>query len=208
MTIVTRSIGLKFERFLIDKFSSLEDNTPNRKVPDFYCSKERFWIEAKAGNILWGPRLKEYQVIGYTEDLNEHVYHFLGFHNFDRAYNRLVQKTERGRQTYLDKNLDFLEIDIVNPQILKRLYLKERRINEKGSINYCTLKKSVFNNIFENREFKRSGKLFLPEGYYDFSREDYSFFEENISGVVFRGILRREGDEGIKSFLRDNKLIF
>jgi hypothetical protein len=186
MSKVTDSIGLKYERHLEDSLSDLICTSSNLSVPDFYNSNLNFWIEAKVGNVLWGPRIKEYQVKGFR-DLEAPVFYALGFHNFHDAGKRLIQKTERGRQSFLDKNMKILETYFISDELIEKIWDNEGRISANTGYSYCMVKKGILNNIFQNRKFKRSGVIISsPELFYGYNKEDFLVEQFDTGGVFLR----------------------
>jgi len=202
MSKVSDSIGLKFERFLDGRFPDLSDTGNSLLVPDFYHPIHGFWLEAKVGNILWGSRIKEYQIDAFSK-IKAPVVYALGVHEFHDAYKRLRQKTERGRQAYLDRHMDIPQVCFITNGFMKLLWKKEKRVSVKRGLTYCMIKNSTLNNVFLNREFKRHNQTALPESYYGFSYDDYDFFETIDDGMHWRGILDPKKDRGFAEFLRE-----
>lgn len=185
MSKVTDSIGFKFERFVKEKFPELISIQPNQNIPDFYNSQLNFWVEAKIGNILWGPRIKEQQINDFIE-VEEPVIYALGFHNFDDAHKKLIQKTENGRQKYLDKNMNILNVYLISNNLIRKIWEKESRISQKEAVSYCMVKKGIINNLIQNRSFKRNNEIIASaENFYNYSENDFlirdNFFYDNIN---------------------------
>jgi hypothetical protein len=209
MSKVTRSIGIKFERFLQSNFNELLYTGRDNNVPDFHHPSLDFWIEAKAGNQAWGTRIKEYQIDSFKK-VTQPVIYALGFHNFDYAYERLNQTTERGRQNYLDKNLGIVDVCFINENMMELLWDKEKRLNKKETITYCMIKNSTLNNLFTRRKFKRFGIESQPEKYYGFSYQDYSFLasppndngQYNGNSNKWRAILDMNTDYNFADYLK------
>lgn len=207
MVTIQTSIGNKFERFLQKRFPDLVSTPDDENViPDFRHKDEDFWLEAKVGYFRWGPRVKDYQIKAFT-DFDDPVIYALGFHDLDRAHERITQKTERARQNYLDSHMGIFQICFVNSEFMELLWEREKRLNGKGTIEYCMVKQGTINNIFQNREFVRSGEIVTAEEFYGFSYKDYNLFDTQDQGVRYRGILKRGYDKAFEGFLRDNKII-
>ena len=210
MSKVNDSIGKYFENFISEKYSELEYKGDDLLCPDFCYPKYgkiKFFIEAKVGNIKWGPRIKDYQ-IDVFEKLEEPVIYILGMHDFNNANERLVQKTEKGRMNYLKRNMKFLQICFVTNSFMNLLYEKEKRISKKEKLEYCMIKDSVLNNVFMNREFRRSkssefGEIKIsPEEYYGFSYDDYQFIENKNNLFHLRGIFDPNKDKSFIDFIK------
>jgi hypothetical protein len=186
MSRVTDSIGLKFERDIKKMFPDFlyQNGNGSNLVPDFYDSDFGFWLEAKTGNRGWGVRIKDYQVEGFS-DLDEPTVYLLGFHSFDDANRRLSQKTEAGRQRYLDRSFGIVDYALVSDSMIARLWNADHRIPEKTGNPYFMLKPSILNNLFLRRDFHRFGNKVNPEEFYGFDYEDYSFF----NGGKWRAII-------------------
>ena len=194
------SIGLKWERELKRIFPELVSIGEDPVVPDFYHPPTDSWIEAKTGNIRWGVRLKEYQIQGFKKFRRPVVY-ALGLHNFSDAMNRLFQRREADRQRFLDEHMEILKVCFVTQEMMEKLWEKERRVNQKGTIDYCTIKDGCLNNLFFGREFKRFGQTVYPESYYGFSYGDYLFLTGNQETPKFRGIFDTGKDRRLIDYL-------
>jgi hypothetical protein len=180
MSKVTDSIGLKFERFFEERFPELISTCGNKDGPDFYHPELKFWVETKVGNIFWGQRIKEEQ-ISKLDRFQEPVVYSLGFHNFHDAHKRLIQNTERGRQNFLDKNLQVLDVYFISSDLIKKIWEKESRISQKEGITYCLVKKGIVNNFITNRSFKRKNiSTESAEMFYNYNKEDFTI-ETNLN---------------------------
>ena len=196
MSKVSNSIGLKFERFLGGRFPDLIDMGNGLLVPDFHCPDYGFWLEAKVGNILWGSRIKEYQIAVFDQ-IRTPVMYALGFHTFHHAHKRLTQKTERGRQAHLDRYMVIPQICFITSDFMRLLWEKEQRVSKKKELTYCMMKNSTLNNVFLNRKFKRYNQQVWPESYYNFSYADYNLVEtREENGRYWRGIFDPKKDSG------------
>ena len=214
MSKVTNSIGDWFEDFISYRYSDLWYTGHDNLVPDFFHAdyfgddnwRDNFWIEAKVGNVQWGCRIKDYQIDAFDKPGKSIVY-ALGMHDFDNANARLTQVTKRGRKLYLERHANVLQLNFITDPFMNRLYSKESRMNARETIEYCMIKPSVLNNVFENREFTREakkneegrivtpGRKVMPESFYRFNYGDYSWFEgTREDGLFVRAILHPERD--------------
>lgn len=198
MSKVTDSIGLKFERFIEERFPELISTSYNKEGPDFYHPKLKFRVEAKIGNILWGPRIKEEQILQLDRYI-EPVIYALGFHNFHDANKRLIQKTEWGRQRFLDKNLQVLETYFVSSDLIKKIWEKESRVSQKEGIIYCMIKRSIVNNLIANRTFKRMGNpIESAEAFYGYNQDNFEIdVNLNKCNVNYGLMLNKENIQSI-----------
>ena len=208
MSKVTESIGLNFERFLLSNFEGMISTSSNPNAPDMYSPNEQFWIEAKCGNVLWGPRIKDYQINNFKYVGGPIVY-ALGYHNFDDAIKRLTHKTERGRQKCLDKNLNYLHVCFLSKEVIDSVWSLERKFSKKNSYPYCMVKRSTLNNIFLDRTFKRHGApISSAEKYYGFSKKDFLFdLFENKNKINF-GFMINRSEKEIFDFLHASAQTF
>ena len=226
MSKVSDSIGEWFEQHLNRRYRDLIFMGDEHRVPDFLHAdwydeepKENFWIEAKAGNIAWGARIKGYQVDAFhrPDKPNRSIIYALGFHDFDRAHKRLTQKTGWGRRRYLRNNANIVRLTFVTNNFMNLLYGGEKRISEKDGVVYCMLKNSTLNNVFENREFRRGGKkdeegklirmgsIRTPKTYYGFDYGDYRWFEGETDGLPVRAILHPTLDKKFTDYLTERE---
>lgn len=190
MSLIQTSIGLRWERILHERYPALQSTVGDENVPDFY-HPSGFWIEAKAGNVLWGGRIKEYQLDQISEFERPVVYAF-GMHNLNDAMRRVRQKTERGRQRYLERHMDIVETYFISSRIMERVFRMETRTSKKG-ITYCMVKPSLLRNIILDREFSRMGEsIQSSEDFYGFRREEYSIGIDNGVGHVLHGEREKE----------------
>lgn len=207
MSDVTTSIGLKFERFTKDLFPELRLSGEELNVPDFYHPSRNFWVEAKVGNILWGVRIKRYQIEAFR-DFKSPVIYAVGLHNLDNAYERLVQKTERGRQRCLDNNMGIREVHFITREVMERLWEKEKRMNKKGTIEYCMIKRSTLMNVYLEREFKRDGRVCSVRDFYGLQMHDLSVSapRTDLDSLSFGAILDPRTDGDFMLHLREKRL--
>jgi hypothetical protein len=198
---VGKSIGRNFERYLMNRFPDLKYvGDEDKNVPDFWNPRYGFWVEAKAGNEKWGVRIKGYQVRKFRE-IPEPVVYAAGLHDFCDAKKRLTELTEDERQGCLDKSLNFKEVNFITKDFMTRLWQMEKRRNQKNTISYCMIKKSVINNIFENRWFSRFGRVVSPERYYNFSYEGLRLMRDPHLHSYWRAILDPEKDQPVVDML-------
>lgn len=202
MSKVTDSIGLNFERFLGEKFPELISTGNNQEGPDFYHPELNFWVEAKAGNILWGQRIKEEQ-IAKLDRFEEPVIYALGFHNFHDANKRLIQKTEWGRQKFLDKNLQVLGTYFLSGDLIKKIWEKESRISQKGDCVYCMIKKGIVNNLITNRSFERKEKpIKSAEIFYGYNQDNFTIDVNINRDKINYGIILENKDISIINYFK------
>jgi hypothetical protein len=203
MPEVSDSIGLKYERFIAEYFPELISIGKNKNGHDFYHPNLNFWIEAKAGNIQWGPRIKEEQICKLSR-FKEPVIYALGFHNFDDANKRLVQKTEWGRQRFLDENLHVLYSYFVTSDLIKKIWEKESRISKKEGIPYCLVKKGIVNNLITNRSFKRNEiPVESAEIFYDYNQEDLTIDVNMNKNNTNYGLILKKEDLPIINYFKE-----
>jgi hypothetical protein len=205
MSTIQTSIGLRFENFFSKLFPDLKNTTHSLNAPDFYNPEGNFWFETKTGNYQWGPRIKPYQIESFK---SKQVIYVLGLHDLNQATKRINQKTERGRQSFLERNMNFLRIYFINQDLIEALWNKEGRINYKGTMTYCMIKESMLRNIIQERPFKRFGEQ-IPsaEEYYEYSRDDFVMTEPNSEEEnIFGGILHRKKDSKILEYLARNEI--
>ncbi|MBS3079090.1 hypothetical protein J4218_03140 [Candidatus Pacearchaeota archaeon] len=182
MGVVQNSIGLRWERILQERYPVLQSTAGDENVPDFY-HPSGFWIEAKAGNVLWGGRIKEYQ-LAQIKGFQEPVVYAFGMHNLHDAIRRLNQRTELGRQRYLEKHMDIVETYFISSRIMHQVFNMEKRTSKKGLV-YCMVKPSLIRNIILDRSFTRMGEsIQSAEEYYGFNRGEYSIGMNNGVGYV------------------------
>lgn len=199
MGTISQSIGLRWENFFHEQFPELVSTVNNLNVPDFY-HPSGFWVEAKVGNQQWGPRIKEYQIQGFR-DFQEPVIYALGFHNFDKAHQRLTQRTEKGRQKCLEYEMSFVERVLVDKEIVEKIWQKESKWNEQQTIQYCMIKGSLLRNILLDRPFKRQGiPVNSSSEFYGFKREDFFMVQPSVGS--YGAILKKEGSEKVVEYFR------
>lgn len=207
MLHVEESIGAYFENWLQRRFEGLvkvrENPGKEPAVPDFYCSEFGFYVEAKAGNARWGPKLHDYQVVGF-KSLDHAVIYALGFHGFDDAHARLRGRSEPTRQRHLERDGNISQVCFISGELIERIWEKERKMNEKGTIPYCQIKPAIINHLFLGREFRRSGQLVMPEEFYGFSYRDYHSFQHATQGLLWRGLIHKDHYNSASAFLRRN----
>jgi len=139
-------------------------------------------------------------------------------HDFDDANKKLIQSTKWGRRMHLENNANVLHMNFITNPFMDLLYDKEKRISGEGEIEYCMIKPSVLNNLFENREFTRrakkdcDGKIVTPgtrvmsESFYGFTYQDYRWFEgTSKDGKFVRAILDPEKDRDFIDYLNERE---
>jgi len=198
MPYVSDSIGTKFERVVQERFSEL-GRSQGGNLPDFYHSNG-FYVEAKVGNIEWGPRVKTYQIDDFR-GISEPVVYAMGFHNFDYAIRKLSGKPEPERQRTLDREFNVLEVLFISNNLVEKIWKKENRFSKEGPTEYCMFKHSLANALFKGT-FRRFGKKEKPKTYYGFSPKEYYFFKHDYKGITWRAVLHKRKDRKVINFLR------
>lgn len=212
MTLVSKSIGDRFEnvaKILIPELESASNGHHDADyLPDFFHPTYPFWVEAKVGNILWGPRIKGYQSYAFDR-FSEPVIYMVGMHNFDKAHKRLQHKTERGRQNYLEKHMGIPEIYFINAGVMKSLWKKEKRLNKKKTMEYFMLKKGIINHILLGRKFEREERTVTASSYYGLKLDELLITTEPViqHGREYRAILHNDRDKVPIEYLRENGFI-
>ncbi len=208
MQSVQQSIGDYFENYLDRRFRGMIRNNLGLNYPDFYISgddeRRNIGLEAKTGNRRWGARLKKYQIRSGGFD---GCTYFIGLHDFDDANDRLGRKDERARQRTMDDELDYTLLFFVSGRIIRQIWEKDWRMNEKETIMYCMLKQGTINALVRAREtFRRQGQVVEPGSYYGFSYENYVTFDYTLKerGGEMRvcGLLHKIRDRVAIRFLR------
>jgi hypothetical protein len=206
MPTVMDSLGDRFERFLVRRFKGLhqaKDFLNGNSLPDLYNEEFRFGIEAKAGNITWGVRIKDYQVRDYGS-YDVPIVYFLGMHNFHNARDRLEGLDEKYRRKILRKCIKYPEIYFFNQELIGKIWKMENTMNEKDTINYCMVKKSILKHILKNRTLERNGAGFIARDSYDYNPEEYLMQTEPvlIGRTNYRAALHLEKDKRVIEYLR------
>lgn len=206
---IPTEIGRHFEDFLHSLFPDLINCTAEDNVPDFYCSTEGFWIEAKVGYMGWGCRVKEYQVKPF-KDFKEPVVHALGMHDL-YGTSKLPHKTTWGLHNYFNRHMVFTSINFISGTMMEKLWAKEMQWNKKETMEYCMIKPSLLRNIMLDRGFSRNNvRIDSAEEYYGFSRDDYYF-----SGAVnatslpldFSLMLEKGRDDCVKDYFERQEVV-
>ena len=192
------SIGFRFENYLQETYPDLIWTARNSNVPDFY-HPSGFWIEAKAGNVRWGGRIKRYQM-SYN-DLEDPLTYAFGMHNFDRAKQRLYHTKEGWRQRCLRRHMEIIELYFVSGDIVNKVLVRDEKISKKKGKPYTMVKPSTLRNIILERKFRRGDDIIdSAEDYYGFDRRNYSVKD---SGPV-QYFLHSEKEQAVIDFLGDN----
>ena len=100
---IHHSIGTRFEDMFLEDFPDFERSKVSRNgisIPDFHNLD--FFVEAKAGYHEWGPKSQKRQIEGFPKLRGLFpgvpILYALGFHNFNDAERRVMQKNEEERQ--------------------------------------------------------------------------------------------------------------
>ena len=198
MSIAQDSIGLRWENILQERYPSLISTRHEDNVPDFY-HPSGFWIEAKAGNVRWGGRLK-WKQLAQVKDFSDPTVYAFGMHNFNDAEARLTQKNEGWRQRCLEKNMDIVENYFISSEVVRGILEADTKVSGNG-MRYCMVKPCTLRNIIFDRTFSRDNKRIESSAdYYGFERGDYYIDMEEGVGYVLN--LGRE--EKVIDFFRQN----
>ena len=199
MSNISKAVGTRFENFLQEKFPSFIriDNEGNI-LPDFYNEKFGFWIEAKSGFKDYGIRPHKYQIVNF--DFREPVIYAIGFHDLPQVMKELQGlKTLNGMIGRLNKKMNFPEVYFVTNSVIKRIWKMEKRVNEKGTIEYCVIKRRFLESIIQNNLFTRNGRVFCPEEYYGLSKGNFLLRSAQEENYGF--ILDEDRDKSVAKFL-------
>lgn len=201
-------IGERFEDFFMEHFPGFEDRRINKRnesnVPDFYNPQFGFWVETKVGNLLWGVRLKEYQMQSFGK-FQEPVVYCLGLHNFNHAQKKLWEKCTNTRKKILQKEMGILEVYFLTQEVIRAVWNADKRLNDKSTIEYCTMKRHTIQDILLNRKCKRQGiKIEHAREYYGLGEElEYSSDINTPPQQLVRGlVLMQTLDDPIKRYLQ------
>lgn len=204
------AIGQRFEEFFLERLPGFEDHTAdNERRPDFYNPQYGFWVETKVGNIGWGVRLKQYQQANFP-DIEEEVVYFCGLHDFNQAIARLSGKTKSQRRAILKRDMHIVETYFVDRRIVEKVWEKENRLNEKGTIVYCMMKAHIFRDLILNRSFRRFGqRVANADRYYGLDRTQFSFdsFRDNPAGGFITGLMLQRKNSGARTYLSEQGLL-
>lgn len=208
MKSIQTLIGDEFEREFSRRFPGFENSTLNERVPDFYNPDYQFWVETKAGNKEWGPRIKKYQIDRFRE-LDQPTVYALGFHKFDDALKRLNRKSEEKQRKMLEEEMFFDYIFFVNANLIASIWNKDAKVSSTTKEEYLMLKPSVINNIILNRKFERKRReISSAQTYYGFRKRDLVIIDPRGSNESPVGtILHRRNDAPVLDYLRSQRII-
>lgn len=186
MGVIQDCIGKRWERVFHRRYPEFDSRCDDERGPDFY-HPDGFWVEAKAGNRLWGGRIKPAQ-LEFMGSLDNPVVYAFGMHNLDDIFKKLRKKTEAEIKEYLRKNMQFVEVYFVSGDVVNMMFQKEKRESEKEGLVYCMIKPSMLRNIILDRPFCRfDEEIPSSENYYGFSRGDYKIgFRDGVGYILHK----------------------
>lgn len=177
------SIGKRWEKLFHRRYPEMVSRCKDQNGPDFE-HPSGFYVETKAGNRLWGVRLKPDQ-LDYMETLDHPVIYACGMHNMDNALRLVRQETERARQRFLQRNMNIVEVYFVSGEIVRSMFEREQRTSAKEGLVYCMLKPSMLRNVLLDRPFSRfDEKINDSADYYGFDRADYMMGYDGKVGYI------------------------
>lgn len=204
---ISEAIGWRLESLFLKTFQGFVDCRKDKVVPDFYNPEFGFWVECKNGNWQWGERLKSDQGRRF-ERISEPIVYFLGLHTYDHARLKLAEKTPGEMRQILGRWMKVPETYIVTDDIVDAVLREESRLNKKGTIRYCMMKRSVIRHIFEDRSFQRFAEH-IPSAheYFGYDRKNFDWTSRdvpvssvaNLTGVVLR---KKEDDRVAEYFAK------
>lgn len=198
-------VGDAFERFFQKRFPEF-DRTIGPNMPDFEYPT-RFYVETKAGNIRWGPKIKRYQLDDFKVLTNPVVY-ALGYHTFEDARPRLKGLSEDRAAKILDEELGIQEVLFISSELVEKVYQKHERVSKVNPKRYFDFKTSIANHLVSRKPFRSFGRKVEPESYYGFSYKDYLVFEQENKGIKWRAILHKRKDRKVIDFLRKEGIVY
>jgi hypothetical protein len=168
MLSIQTLIGKRFESILQKKYPELryigdEENL----VPDF--EHHLFYAEAKVSFMQhdFAVHLKQYQVDSFKRfEKNKPVLYLLGFHNFEKATQRLSGLSAKKIEKILSEEMDIVRLYIVDNKAIKGIWQKRNYICEKGHIQDCTLREGHLRQIIGNKSIEVAGKEYNAREYY------------------------------------------
>ena len=207
MSFISNSIGKRFEDIFTGDFPDFkrvesEDNI----LPDFFNGS--FWIEAKVAYRDYGVRLKQVQIDNFRR-LKEPVIYIVGFHNLYGTLRKLIQRTERGRQRYLERHMGMDSAYFVTDDVIRAIWNREHRLSRKKGLIYCTLKMRFLKNIIDNNSFKRNGEELVADEYYgiDRGRLALQHTKKSVSTFPYGFLLDRKKDKKCIEYLKERSLV-
>jgi hypothetical protein len=206
MPTVNDSIGTRFENIVQNNFTGFIRYNSSGILPDFFG--DGFWLEAKVGNVKFGTRLKEYQIVNFS-GLEEPVVYAIGFHDFDNAGKRLVQKTEEGRQRLLEREMNLVGVYFVTSQVINGIWEGESRVSKKGGLVYGLCKRRFLESVINGTSFTREGVQLTAEEHYGVNRNELALQSPIDVGLEFPvgWILHRKTDESVIGYLIRQRIV-
>lgn len=95
-------------------------------------------------------------------------------------------------------------IYIVNSNIIRNHFLKEKLKSKKEGRIYCTLKKRHLDQIFQDVKILRGNECFKAREYYGVNENYEINTTQNSNFGEIKFILDKEKDKRVKSFLLNN----
>ena len=175
-------------------------------MPDFDAGE--FFVEAKTGQWRFSVAPKKYQIDSFPTTGKPAVY-CLGFHDFEFAGRRLAKKSNRKAREILKNKMNVRAAYFVSNEIIARMFDKESRLNQKGTIFYCALKRRNFEYLIANKQFSRDGKIVYPDNHYGIRRGQFIFSEPSasISSFPYGYMLSKKNDKPVIAFLEKKGII-
>jgi hypothetical protein len=200
MPTINDSMGTRFEDIVQENFPGFTRHNTLGALPDFFGNG--FWLEAKVGNIVFGTRLKEYQIVSFS-GLEEPVVYAIGFHDFDNAGKRLVQKTDEGRQRLLEREMNLVGVYFVTSEVINGIWAGESRVSKKGGLVYGLCKRRFLERVIDGASFVREGRRLTAEEYYGINRDELALQAPISAGLQFSvgWILNERTDEPVIDYL-------
>lgn len=208
MSNLNKAIGYTLENVFSKNFPGFDNHADDGEgVPDFYNPKFGFWVECKNGNILWGQRLKSDQEESFKRVSGPIVY-FLGLHDYHAATQRLAGKSLNQMKQTLGRWMEIKETYLITDSVINSVLRQESRLNKKGTISYCMLKKSLITHILQDRSFTRfNQRVNSAHEYLEYSPQDFTLkeFSPFFGNMHLAGIfLEKKQDSPVEAYLREN----
>lgn len=206
MITIYDSIGTRFEDIVQDNFPGFSRHTYPGVIPDFFGNG--FWLEAKVGNIRFGTRLKEYQVLSFS-GFEDPVVYVIGFHDFDNAGKRLAHRSDQERQRLLRREMNLVGVYFVTSGAINGIWAGESRVSKKGGLVYGLCKRRFLERIIDGGSFTREGIELTAREYYGVNRDELALQTPIDVGLGFPvgWILNKRTEEAVIGYLTRQGII-